>query len=307
MPRLATQGFGLPRRGNAHRASRLVLCLCASLILLGISHWTRWHRRLVAAEATLAVPLPRLWHESLSGIHSWLVAWHARRRLDARLRRLEHEVLELRTRLAADRALALEDAHLRALLGLRRRLGEQAVVVPILHLPRNPYPPRMLLGEGRDAGLHSGLAVVDLHGLVGVLSLVRVHSALVRLIVARHTLVPVEDLRSHLLTFVEGTGRLHRLSLPFVPNGSDIRAGDLLVTSGVGGVYPSGYPVAVVSEVRTRPAYDFAHITARVLATPFHDQEVVVLKRPLRTTSQLAMRPRRVANPSSSRRGRYRP
>lgn len=290
MPRLATRGAGLFHR-RPYQGTRLVLCLLASLALLGAARWARWRADLSDVETALSTPLPRLWHGVEGGTARWFDAWRSRRRLVARVRALERETLRLRARLETERALGLEDRRLRRILGLRRRLGVRAVAVPILRLPRDPYPPRMLLARGRAAGLATGMPVLDLRGLVGVVTTVRARSALVHLVVTRHTLVPVEDLRSRLLTFVEGTGRLHRLSLPFVPNGSDIRRGDLLVTSGVGGVYPPGYPVAVVTRVEPEPAYAFARVEARPLATPFRDRVVVVLLRAPRRKTEVAKRP----------------
>jgi rod shape-determining protein MreC len=276
VPRRTSRGAGL-FHDQPYRTTRLLLCLAASLALLGAVRWARWRGDFVGVETAAEAPLARLWHALGDARRNALLAFEPHARLAARVRALERRLVLLRVRVAADRALAVKEVHLRHLLGLRQRLGERALVVPVLRVPPDPYPPRMLLARGRDAGLRFGLPVVDRKGLLGTVTLVRAHSALVRLLVSRRTLVPVEDLRSHLLTFVEGTGRLHRLDLPFVPNGSDVRAGDLLVASGVGGIYPSGYPVAVVTRVTPEPAYTFARIRARPLATPMRDRDVVVL------------------------------
>jgi rod shape-determining protein MreC len=290
VPRRTSRGAGLFHH-QPHRAVRLALCLGASLALLGVSRWTRWRGDLLAVETAASAPVFRLWHDLGRDAADWRTAWRPHTRLVARVRRLERRLFLLRVRLAADRALALENLRLRRLLGLRRRLGRRAILAPVLRLPHDPYPPRMLLARGRDAGLRVGLPVVDRRGLVGVVVVVHARSALVRLLETRRTLVPVEDFRSQILTFVEGTGRLHRLALPFVPNGSNVRPGDLLVTSGLGGVYPSGYPVAVVTTVTPQPNYTFARIRARPLATPARDRDVAVLALPAPSSRAPAAKP----------------
>ena len=273
----ASRGAGFSSHHQPYRAARLALCLAASFVLLGVARWTHWRGAFVSAETALAAPLLRTWSGLAHEGRDWTQALEPHTRLAAHVRTLERRLLLLRVRLAADRALIARNIRLRRLLGLRQRLGRRTLVVPILTLPHDPYPPRMLLARGRTSGLRRGFPVVDPHGLLGVLSVVRPHSALVRLLVTRRSLTPVEDLRSHVLTFAEGTGRLERLELPFVPNGTDIRRGDLLVTSGVGGTYPSGYPVAVVTRVTPAPAYTFARIRARPLAQPLRDRDALVL------------------------------
>lgn len=93
---------------------------------------------------------------------------------------------------------------------------------------------------------------------------------------ARHAL-PVQVLRNGLRTIAVGTGRIDRLDLPYLPNNADIRKGDLLVTSGLGGKFPPGYPVARVAEVKPAPGKPFAHVTATPLARLDRSREVLLV------------------------------
>ena len=80
--------------------------------------------------------------------------------------------------------------------------------------------------------------------------------------------LPVEVNRNGLRTVAFGTGEFDRLELPFLPNNADIRAGDLLVTSGLGGTFPSGYPVAIVANGTRIPQDPFADVTATPAPAP---------------------------------------
>ena len=89
--------------------------------------------------------------------------------------------------------------------------------------------------------------------------------------------LPVEVKRNGLRTVAFGTGEFDRLELPFLPNNADIRAGDLLVTSGLGGTFPSGYPVAIVANVTRIPQEPFADVTATPAAALNQVREVMLI------------------------------
>jgi rod shape-determining protein MreC len=89
--------------------------------------------------------------------------------------------------------------------------------------------------------------------------------------------LPVEVNRNGLRTIAVGTGEIDRLDLPFLPNNADIRVGDLLVTSGLGGTFPSGYPVAVVNTLTRIPQQQFADVTAVPSAALDQVREVMLI------------------------------
>ncbi len=89
--------------------------------------------------------------------------------------------------------------------------------------------------------------------------------------------LPVEVNRNGLRTIAVGTGEIDRLDLPFLPNNADIRAGDLLVTSGLGGAFPAGYPVAVVDSVTRMPQEPFANVSAKPAAALDQVREVMLI------------------------------
>jgi rod shape-determining protein MreC len=89
--------------------------------------------------------------------------------------------------------------------------------------------------------------------------------------------IPVQVNRNGLLTIAVGSGQLNRLNLPFLPNNADIRPGDLLITSGLGGTFPSGYPVAVVDDFTPMSNKPFVNITATPKAMLDRNRELLIV------------------------------
>jgi rod shape-determining protein MreC len=89
--------------------------------------------------------------------------------------------------------------------------------------------------------------------------------------------IPVQSNRSGLRTIAEGTGDPDRLSLPFITGEADLKQGDLLISTGIGGVFPRGYPVAEVTRVERTPAATFALVDARPTALLDRDREVLLV------------------------------
>ena len=120
-------------------------------------------------------------------------------------------------------------------------------------------------------------AVLDAHGVVGQVIRALPLSSEVMLITDPEHAIPVQVNRNGLRTIAIGTGRLDQLSLPFLPNNADIRAGDLLVTSGLGGTFPQGYPVAIVDHLTVQPDKPFAEISATPKALLDRSRELLIV------------------------------
>jgi rod shape-determining protein MreC len=123
-----------------------------------------------------------------------------------------------------------------------------------------------------------GEALIDADGIIGQVTRDREVSAEALLITDADHALPVELLRNRLRTIAVGTGEVDRLSLPFLPRNADIAEGDILVTSGLGGTFPAGYPVAVITHVRSSPGQAFLQIDAKPVAMLNRVREVLVVK-----------------------------
>jgi len=193
---------------------------------------------------------------------------------NARLRR-EREVLAARV----DRleAVAAENLRLRGLLGGTRGFRLDVRLVSILDVDLDPYRQRIVLDAGAGDGVRVGQALVDAGGVLGQVIEVTPRRAVALLITDPDHAVPVQVARTGLRAIAYGTGDVAKLTLPNVPQSADIRAGDQLITSGIGGRFPAGFPVGTVSDIRPDDTRLFLVATATPAARLDRGVEVLLV------------------------------
>ncbi len=197
--------------------------------------------------------------------------------LELELGRLKSERLLTNARLQKLNALEAENARLRALLEARSKVRDQVRVAEIMSVDANPFDHSLVIDAGTGDGVFDGQALVDADGVVGQVIKAGLLTSRAMLISDTDHALPVEVNRNGLRTIVVGNGTIDSLSLPFIVNNADIRVGDLLVTSGLGGAFPSGYPVAVVDSVTRIPQEPYADVTARPSASLGEVREVMLI------------------------------
>jgi len=198
--------------------------------------------------------------------------------------RLRQENLELTARLRLanlqlQRFAALEDEN-RRLRDMRENsagVAERVLVASILNVDLDPFRHRVLLDKGAADGVFKGQAVLDADGIFGQVAQVHAQTAEVILISDAEHAIPVQSNRSGLRTIAVGTGDSKRLSLPFVTVEADLKQGDLLLSTGMGGVFPPGYPIAEVTQVVRNASTTFALVDARPTARLDRDREVLLV------------------------------
>lgn len=191
--------------------------------------------------------------------------------------RLREEQLIHQTRLLKFEALEKENIRLRALLENSFKLGEQVLVAELLSVNMAPYEHIVVVNKGTRFGVHPQQPVLDANGVVGQVFRALPFTSEIMLITDPNHAIPVQVNRNGLLTIAVGGGQLNRLVLPFLPGNADIRPGDLLITSGLGGTFPQGYPVAVVDEFTSQPNKAFATITATPKALLDRNRELMIV------------------------------
>jgi rod shape-determining protein MreC len=147
-------------------------------------------------------------------------------------------------------AIAEENRRLRDLLGGTRGYALDVRLVGILDVDLDPFRQRIVLDAGSDDGVRVGQALIDSGGVLGQVIEVGPRRATALLISDPDHAVPVQVARSGLRTIAYGTGHSDRLLLPNVPQSGDIRRGDLLISSGLGGRFPAGFPVGTVTALQ---------------------------------------------------------
>jgi rod shape-determining protein MreC len=191
-------------------------------------------------------------------------------RLRARQRDLE--LLSMRYE-----ALAHENGELRGLKDALPPVADRWLAAEIINIQLSGLRQRLLINRGATNGVFKGQAVLDDRGLIGQTTHVGPWSAEVILITDPEHAVPVRVERTGLRTIAVGGGDGSSLALPYLPANADVRNGDLLLTSGLGGVFPEGYPVAHVTEVHRDAVQPLAQVRAAVLSHIESDTEVTLV------------------------------
>lgn len=197
---------------------------------------------------------------------------------------LRAENAALRARLLAEaqtaqryEAAAGEALRLRRLIGAADRLAYRSTPAEILYTGRDPFARTLIIGKGTDQGIKAGSPVVDDTGVLG--QVIRAYPLLaeVRLVTDKDQAVPVQVVRNGLRAIAFGAGDSGMMELRYLAPNVEIEAGDRLVTSGIGGTYPPGLPVATVVSVERDSTRSFARIVCRPDAAVQRGRFVLVL------------------------------
>ena len=178
--------------------------------------------------------------------------------------RLQRENLVLQGRSHQMASLQAENVRLRALLNSTALLRDDVLVAELIGISPDPVRHQLVLNKGSNDGVFVGQPLIDAGGLMGQVVEVSAGNSRALLITDVTHSIPVQVNRNGVRAIAEGTGALGTLEIHHVSATTDIREGDLLVSSGLGGRFPVGYPVAVVSAVELDPGQAFA----RILAVP---------------------------------------
>jgi rod shape-determining protein MreC len=271
-------GAGRPLAGRGGSPGfRFALYAILSIGLMILDQRFDWLERAHYVMQAATYPLER-------AVSSPVAAWRwaqksfaSRDSLEAENQRLLTRVRGLEVRSMRYDALAKENA---ALIGLHQALPPVAsrwLPAEIVNIHLNSLRQRVLIDRGSVNGVTAGQAVLDDHGVVGQTLHVGPWSAEVILITDPEHALPVQIERTGLRTIAVGAGDSSSLALPYLPANADIRVGDVIVTSGLGGVFPPGYPVAKVTEVHKDAVQPLAHVRAAPFARLDTDTEVMLI------------------------------
>lgn len=172
--------------------------------------------------------------------------------------------------------LESENERLRKLLAVKEREHARGQVAQILYTARDPFSRKVIVDKGQQGGIVAGQPVIDNLGVVGQVTRVFPFSAEVTLITDKDQAVPVQVVRSGQRSVIFGLGN-GQMELRYMPANADVQEGDVLVTSGIDGIYLAGFPVAKVIRIERDSAYSFARIFCQPLAGVENFGEVMIL------------------------------
>ena len=189
---------------------------------------------------------------------------------------LKHAQLDTAPNLQRLAQLEAENERLRKLLSVNDREKANGQVAQILYTARDPFSRKVIVDKGQQSGIVAGQPAIDETGVVGQVTRVFPFSAEITLITDKDQAVPVQVVRSGQRSVVFGLGN-GQLELRYMPANADVQVGDILVTSGLDGVYLSGFPVAKVVNIERDSAYSFARIFCVPVAGVENFGEIMVL------------------------------
>ncbi|MDH5255273.1 MAG: rod shape-determining protein MreC [Gammaproteobacteria bacterium] len=262
---------------NASPNLRFFLAGACSLALMFLDHRGTYLEEVRAYLGAAMYPLQVAINSPATGARWMRENMALRERLITENAALRRDALATSAELQRLAALQAENARFRALLDSRTRVPDRVVVGEILAVDMDPLRHRVILNKGGRDGAYEGQALIDASGVVGQITRDQQDSAEALLITDPDHAVPVEIVRNGLRTIAMGTGDLKRLSLPFLTRNADIKPGDLLVTSGLGGAFPAGYPVGTVTTVDGSSGDAFLDVAAKPAASLDRLHEVLLV------------------------------
>ncbi|WP_332399628.1 rod shape-determining protein MreC [Vibrio metschnikovii] len=202
---------------------------------------------------------------------------------------LKREVLILKSDLILLDQYREENQRLRKLLGSSFVRDEKKVVAEVMGVDTSPYRHQVVIDKGRVDGVYEGQPVINEKGIVGQVTFVAAHNSRVLLLIDPNSAVPVQNIRNDIRVIASGNGQTDEIQLEHIATSTDMNVGDMLVTSGLGGIYPEGYPVAYIAEVdkdtrrefaviKATPVVDFTRLRYLLLIWPNEDRQQKVLQ-----------------------------
>jgi len=237
-----------------------------SMVMIFIDHRTEMLKPVRYSLSFLLSPI-----QYVSNMPTRLMAWSvgsvkSRNELESENLALANQVRLLQRRVQKLASTSAENRRLKELMNSSEIVDDRVIVAEIVGVDPDPYRHEIVINKGSKEGLYEGQAVLDADGLMGQIIEVGPMTSRALLISDSTHGLPVHANRNGVRAIAVGSGILDKLKLTHVPDTADLKVGDLLVSSGLGGRFPKGYPVGVVSKVTHDPGEPFATVEAHPTA-----------------------------------------
>src|SRR5690348_5405757 len=263
--------------GNAAGTLRLIVYLALAVVLMVLDQRNGWLWQLRSAASAVVEPVYRLAGLPAAGVHTLGVAFADRQLLTSQNQRLREDLLLANAKLNRMAAVAEQNERLRRLLDTQHSLKLNVQLARVIGVDLGAYRYELTLNMGSRDGAEPGQPVIDAHGVMGQVKAVLPTTSVVMLITDPSHAIPVVNERTGLRTVAYGSRDGDQLSLPNIPLAADVRAGDKLLTSGLGGRFPPGFPVGEVVSVAPAATGMFQVAQARPAADLDRSEDVLLL------------------------------
>ena len=257
---------------------RFTVYALLSLTLMNLDQRAHWSERIRYGLVAAAYPVQVAVNSPLAAWH-WLTdSFSTRGMLRTENQQLHSQVQTLQLALLREQALELENMQLRELHARLPPLVKKWLVAEVIGVDAGTLRQRLIINQGGHDGVHVNQPVVDGTGVVGQVAHVGPWSSEVILITDPEHAIPVQVARNGLRTIAVGSGNAEELLLPYLAVNSDVKSGDVLVSSGLGGVFPAGYPVGRITGVRREANQLLAQVRAEPQAKLDRAREVMLIE-----------------------------
>ncbi|MGJ8524920.1 Cell shape-determining protein MreC [Halomonadaceae bacterium LMG 33818] len=256
---------------------RMVFCTVLAVVLLYADHRYSWMDNIRAEASTVVAPVQWLVSLPAEGLGWASVNLSSQRTLIHENQVLRTQLNQMLHRTMQMEAIEAENNNLRQLLHAAPRGRIPFATAQLMMVDNDPFLQQLIIDRGAQQHVYVGQPVLDAFGVIGQVVSVERFTSQVLMVTDPSYAVPVQIIRNGLRFIAQGTGSSNDIEIMDVPNNSDIRVGDVMVTSGLGGEYPAGYPVATVTSVQTNTNGPFARVIAQPSAQVNRSRDFLLL------------------------------
>lgn len=267
-----------------------------STVMMALEHRQNHLEGIRAGLSILIYPLQYVINLPVAATHWVDDSLSSRETLQEENDRLKLQHTLFQARLQTLQSLKAENQRLRELLQSSKKVSERVLIGELLSVDLEPFTRQIVLNKGSSHDAYLGQPLMDAEGAMGQIVHLGPFSSTAMLITDANHAIPVQVNRNGLRAIALGTGAPDKLDIPYLPISADIVEGDLLTTSGLGGRFPAGYPVAMVTGVIKDPTLPYAVITAMPTAQLEQAREVLLLW-PTRQSEAPEKPPEKAAQP----------
>jgi rod shape-determining protein MreC len=254
-----------------------VIVSVISLVLMVVDHRQHHLESIRSALSVLIYPLEYVVNLPVAASHWAEESLSTREQLLEENSKLRMQQTLMLARLQKLSALKVENIRLRELLQSSKQINETVLIGELLAVDLEPFTRQIVINKGTRNKVYLGQPLLDAGGIMGQIIHVNAFSSTAMLITDPNHAIPVQVNRNGLRAIAIGTGAPDHLEIPYLPNSADIKEGDLLTSSGLGGRFPPDYPVAKVNYVYKDPSKPYAVVTATPTANLERSREVLLV------------------------------
>ncbi len=263
--------------GNRSLNTSFFILVTLSLALMLLDGSVAWIKPIRSTLGMIVHPIRIITDLPTSTAISITTAFESRNKLRSRNKQITQENRKIQQQLMQYESMKAENIRLRGLLDTSEKMAYQTTSARILAVDIDPFQKQVTINAGSNENIKPGTPFVDSKGVMGQITKVYPLYSIGILISDSNHALPVQLLRNGLRSIAMGTGQSGKLELLYLPPNSDIKQGDLLVTSGLGLRFPPDYPVATVEKISHQPGNPFANIEAKPLATLDTSREILLI------------------------------